>query len=217
VAIQVGVLEDDPVQRGRYAELIGCTTDMALLWECAGVDAALRTLAHAVPDVLLVDLGLPDGSGLQVIRRVHGSHPTCETMVVSVFGDEENVVAAIEAGAGGYLLKDSMAEQFLQTIRDLHGGGSPISPSVARILLTRAQATHAGDQPALIAGMELGARESQILSLVAKGFNFGEVGRLLGISAADVQTHIYRIYRKVAAGGSRDEAEFEASKPTWLD
>lgn len=115
---------------------------MQLLWSAGSVVAARTALALAVPQVLLVDLGLPDGSGLDIIRELRTDHPDSEAMVVSIFGDEGNVVAAIEAGASGYLLKDTLAEPFLTTIRELHAGGSPISPSIARILLMRARATH---------------------------------------------------------------------------
>jgi DNA-binding NarL/FixJ family response regulator len=216
VAIQVAVLEDDAVLRGRFVELIRTTADLQLLWEAATLAMAFEKLAAAVPDVLLVDLGLPDGSGLELIRHVQGHNPGCEVMVVSIFGDEDNVVAAIEAGASGYLLKDSLADAFLDTIRELKAGGSPISPSVARILLNRARAHAPHESPAVSGDMELGARESQILGLVAKGFNFGEIGRMLGISANTVKTHIYRIYRKLAVH-SRGEAVFEAKKLGLLD
>ena len=211
MAIRVAVLEDDAVLRGRYLELIGAAGDLQLLWAAGNIAEARRALAENVPDVLLVDIGLPDGSGVDVISEVKYRHPTCEMMVVSIFGDEDNVVAAIEAGASGYLLKDSLAEYFLETIRELNAGGSPISPSVARILLNRARTPRAGDGPGPGDGMDLGVREAQILGLVAKGFNFGEIGRLLGISANTVKTHIYRIYHKLSVH-SRSEAVFEAKK-----
>jgi DNA-binding NarL/FixJ family response regulator len=137
-----------------------------------------------------------------------------------VFGDEENVVAAIAAGASGYLLKDTLADSFLTTIRDLHAGGSPISPSIARILLLRSrQAPPAPGHGAPAAGgldSLLADREAEILRLVAKGFNFGEIGGLLGISTNTVRTHIYRIYRKLSVH-SRGEAVFEARKIGLLD
>jgi DNA-binding NarL/FixJ family response regulator len=89
------------------------------------------------PDILLVDLGLPDLSGIEVIRHGSRTLPACETMVVTVFGDEEHVLASIEAGASGYLLKDASEDNFLSGIRELMAGGSPISPIIARRLLKR--------------------------------------------------------------------------------
>jgi DNA-binding NarL/FixJ family response regulator len=209
--ISVAIVEDDAVLSGRYRELIASAPDMRLEWAASGAVEALRLLETSAADVLLVDLGLPDGSGLEVIRRTKARHPECEVMVVSAFGDEEHVVAAIAAGASGYLLKDALAEPFLGTIRELHGGGSPISPSIARIILNYARNPGAPPQPGLPGECELAEREQEILSLVAKGFNFQEIGRLLGISNNTVKTHIYRIYRKLSVH-SRGEAVFEAKR-----
>jgi DNA-binding NarL/FixJ family response regulator len=214
--VSVAIVEDDGLLSERYRELIGSAPDMRLEWTASGAAEALRRLATAVPDVLLVDLGLPDGSGLDVIRAAKAHRADCEVMVVSVFGDEEHVVAAIAAGASGYLLKDALAESFLGTIRELRAGGSPISPSIARIILNHARAPDAPTSGVELSDCELGEREQEILSLVAKGFNFQEIGRLLGISNNTVKTHIYRIYRKLSVH-SRGEAVFEAKRLGLLD
>lgn len=229
MSIEVAVVEDDPVLRGRYAELVGTASGMRLGWAVGSVDDAMRHLALGAPAVLLVDLGLPDGSGLTVIAAAKERYPGCEVMVVSMFGDEDHVVAAIEAGASGYLLKDALADSFLNTIRELRGGGSPISPSIARILLNRERGSRQGKAAGTgetgreaerghraAEKVELAERELEILGLVAKGFNFQEVSQLLGISCNTVKTHIYRIYRKLAVH-SRGEAVFEAKKLGLLD
>ncbi len=214
--ITVAIVEDDVVLSERYRELIASASDMRLEWAASGAAQALRQLGDAGPDVLLVDLGLPDGSGLDVIRCAKARRPECEVMVVSVFGDEDHVVAAIAAGASGYLLKDALAAPFLSTIRELRAGGSPISPSIARIILNQARAPGAAAQAQAPGDSELADRELEILSLVAKGFNFQEIGRLLGISNNTVKTHIYRIYRKLSVH-SRGEAVFEAKRLGLLD
>jgi DNA-binding NarL/FixJ family response regulator len=214
--IAVAIVEDDAVLSERYRELIASAPDMRLEWTASGAVEALGLLARTTPDVLLVDLGLPDGSGLEVIRRAKERCAECEVMVVSVFGDEEHVVAAIAAGASGYLLKDALADPFLGTIRELRAGGSPISPSIARIILNYSRTPGAPPQPGLPSECELAEREQEILSLVAKGFNFQEIGRLLGISNNTVKTHIYRIYRKLSVH-SRGEAVFEAKRLGLLD
>ena len=216
MSIRIAIVEDDAVLRERYAELIASADDMRLDWAESTAAEALRRLDGPPPDVLLVDLGLPDGSGLDVIGIATQRHPRCEVMVVSIFGDEENVVAAIAAGASGYLLKDALADSFLNTIRELHAGGSPISPSIARILLNRTRPPGRPEEPHAILGGELAEREREILQLVAKGFNFQEIGRLLEISNNTVKTHIYRIYRKLSVH-SRGEAVFEAKKLGLLD
>ena len=209
--IAVAIVEDDVVLSERYRELIASAADMRLEWGASGAAQALGLLETAAPDVLLVDLGLPDGNGLDVIRSAKARRPDCEVMVVSMFGDEEHVVAAIAAGASGYLLKDALADSFLGTIRELRAGGSPISPSIARIILNYARAPGTPPTAGLPSECELAEREQEILSLVAKGFNFQEIGRLLGISNNTVKTHIYRIYRKLSVH-SRGEAVFEAKR-----
>jgi DNA-binding NarL/FixJ family response regulator len=214
--IEVAIVEDDAALRERYVELIASARDTHIAWAAGSVGEAMQRLESGAPDVLLVDLGLPDGSGLSVISGAKKHYPQCEVMVVSVFGDEENVVAAIEAGASGYLLKDALADSFLNTIRELRAGGSPISPSIARILLNRARAPHKSNGLREALDGDLAERELEILRLVAKGFNFPEISRLLGISNNTVKTHIYRIYRKLSVH-SRGEAVFEAKKLGLLD
>jgi DNA-binding NarL/FixJ family response regulator len=214
--IDVAIVEDDAAPRERYADLIASAADMRLLWAAQTAAEALRLLESTPPHVLLVDLGLPDSSGLQVIARAKLRRPDCEVMVVSVFGDEEHVVAAIAAGASGYVLKDALAASFLGTIRELRAGGSPISPSIARIILNRTRAPGATPQAGAASDCDLAEREGEILSLVAKGFNFQEIARLLDISNNTVKTHIYRIYRKLSVH-SRGEAVFEAKRLGLLD
>ena len=167
------------------------------------------------PDVLLVDLGLPDISGIEVIRHASQTLPKCECMVVTVFGDEEHVLASIEAGASGYLLKDASEESFLSGIRELMNGGSPISPIIARRLLKRFQAE---PLPARVAigtpdeeSVSLSDREREILLLASKGFNYPEMGKLMSISPHTVTSHVKKIYRKLAVH-SRGEAVFEANR-----
>ena len=167
------------------------------------------------PDVLLVDLGLPDASGIEVIRHASRTLPKCECMVVTVFGDEEHVLASIEAGAAGYLLKDATPENFLAGIRELINGGSPISPIIARRLLKRFQSEN-GTVTAESAGgtaddVALSQREKEILHLASKGFNYPEMGKLMGISPHTVTSHVKKIYRKLAVH-SRGEAVFEANR-----
>jgi DNA-binding NarL/FixJ family response regulator len=127
-------------------------------------------------DLLIVDLGLPDGNGLTVIQETAHLHPQCAVMVVTVFGDEEHVVKAIEAGASGYLLKDSGPEQLLGALDDLLGGGSPVNPMVARLLLNRMRGAPAQDMPEAPASI-LSERETEILTFVAKGFSFADICR----------------------------------------
>jgi DNA-binding NarL/FixJ family response regulator len=165
-------------------------------------------------DVLQSDLGLPDGSGLDVIRHVARVHPRCECLVISVFGDDENVLASIEAGALGYIHKDSTPEDIAATILEMREGGSPISPMIARRVLSRlvGRAQPPAAVPAQPAERSpLSPREQQVLELIARGFSYAEIARLQAVSVHTVQTHIKNLYRKLAVN-SRSEAVFEASQ-----
>ncbi|MEP6702975.1 MAG: response regulator transcription factor, partial [Betaproteobacteria bacterium] len=163
------------------------------------------------------DLGLPDGSGIDIIRETAAMYPDCDIMVVTVFGDEDHVLASIEAGAAGYVLKDSIPGEFLGLLRQLRAGGSPIAPVIARKLLTRFKvdaARAAGAKPAAPADARpnvLSPRETEVLTYIAKGFSFNEIADLLDMSAHTVTTHVKRIYQKLAVH-SRGEAVYEATQ-----
>lgn len=204
----VMVVEDDPAFLNRFCRIIAADPDLELFAAVSDCASARQALRNAAPDVLLADLGLPDGSGIQVIREASRRFPATDIVVITVFGDEEHVLAAIEAGATGYILKDSIPEEFVGLIKQLRAGGSPISPVIARQLLKRFKPA-ADARPAESAG--LSGRESEVLSLIAKGFSFGEIARLLGVSKHTVTTHVKKIYQKLAVH-SRGEAVYEAGK-----
>lgn len=136
-AISVLIVEDDERFRAAFAGMVGDAPDMRLVGAAADLPQGLQLLRELRPDVLLVDLGLPSGSGVELIRYANERLPDTDVMVVSVFGDEPHVMASIEAGATGYLLKDARAADLTEQIRSLRSGGSPISPVIARQLLVR--------------------------------------------------------------------------------
>jgi DNA-binding NarL/FixJ family response regulator len=180
--------------------------DLRLVGTAADVPQGLQLLRELRPDVLLVDLGLPSGSGLALIRHAHEHLPQTDVMVVSVFGDEPHVMASLEAGATGYLLKDARPADVAEQIRTLHAGGSPISPVIARQLLLRLapEPASAAGGPAL-----LSPQERQVLGYSAKGFSFEEIARMLGVSRHTVMTYVKRSYRKLQVH-SKTEAIYEA-------
>lgn len=209
------IVEDDRRFRESFMRTFVESADFRVSAAADSVASGLRELGAAKIDLLVTDLGLPDGSGLSLIREAAATQPDCAILVVTVFGDEEHVVNAIEAGAGGYLLKDSSSVELLVAARDLLAGGSPISPMVARLVLNRMRGT--ADKPARTeAEVWLTEREAQILSYVAKGFSFADVCGLLGITANTVKTHVNRIYRKLAVN-SRGQAVYEASRLGLID
>jgi DNA-binding NarL/FixJ family response regulator len=205
--ISVVLVEDNPLHAQRYRENLALDPTLALVGEFALAGDAIAHVGALSPDVVLVDLGLPDASGLDVVRHVRASLPAAAVMVVSIFGDERALVAAIEAGATGYLLKDSPATDFNQSIHALRAGGSPISPSLARHLLRRLEP--GPKAPALAPASPLSKRETSILDAIAQGRSIVEIGEALHISPLTVKTHVQNIYRKLEAR-SRQHAVYLA-------
>ena len=133
------IAEDDAPMRARLEDALAADPALEVALSTGTLAEALAGLRRIVPDVLLVDLGLPDGSGLWLIREARQLMADAQILVVTVFGDEKSVIAAIEAGARGYLLKDSEPSDVCQAVRQLLTGGAPISPAIARHLLRRFQ------------------------------------------------------------------------------
>lgn len=201
--IRVYIVEDDDETRERFAAALQADPRILLAGTAANGSAALFALATVKPDVLLVDLGLPDMEGREVIRFAAERLPGCETMVITVFGDEAHVLASIEAGAKGYILKDSGHEQIVAHVLELHAGGSPISPVIARRLLLRLRRAEARS-PNGAGGAGLTARETEVLTLISRGMTYAEIGAKLEISANTVKSHVKSCYGKlsVASGAA---------------
>lgn len=207
------VVEDEPHTRLHLSNAIRACGELQLLADVGTAREARAVLARSAPDVLLTDLQLPDGHGLDLIRETRAAHEDTAIMVITVFGDEATVVSALEAGAGGYLLKDRPSEEIGASVLDLLAGGAPLSPAVARFLLKRLR----GDRGAPGAGAGLlTARQTEILQLVAKGFTFPEIADLLDLSVHTVKTHVRNTYEKLQVS-SRSEAVFEAVNLGILD
>lgn len=214
--ISIVIVEDEPEFRRRFAQIIESEPSMRLVSVAANRREAQAVLDNEDFDVLLIDLGLPDGNGIDLIRQVSKKRPDADIMVVTVFGDEQHVVSSIEAGATGYILKDSTPADVISCIRLLRAGGSPVSPVVARSVLrairNRMSATSsAATRATAPENNPLSVRETEILQLLAKGMSFGEIGEILGISPHTVTAHIKKIYRKLAVH-SRGEAVYEATQ-----
>jgi DNA-binding NarL/FixJ family response regulator len=180
-------------------------------------------MGHDEPSVLLVDLGLPDQSGLEVIRVCKAMKPKTEIMVVTMFGDEANMIRAFEAGASGYLLKDGDEAELSEHVRTLDAGGSPMSPIIARQLLTRMGGGSPLAKP--LFGMPsqpeqppkpsvpklLTDREEQVLQFLSRGYTYGELAKEMSVTINTVQTHIRALYAKLEVH-SKSEALFEAKQ-----
>ena len=203
---RVALIEDDPILREAVTRTITLAEDLEFV-AAAETAAAGRALLSAPMEVLLIDLALPDGSGIDLIREASAKRPELKIIVISIFGDAQSVVNAIEAGAHGYLLKSADPVEAADAIRAVLAGGAPISPAVAGHILARIRGRATLSAPT--SSPILSDKEIAILTELAKGFRYKEVARLHGISPNTVGDHVKSIYRKLAVN-SRSEAVFEA-------
>lgn len=217
---RVALIEDDAQMRGYFETCVSSHPNLELTASFGMLEPARRWLDDNPVDVLLTDLALPDGHGLALLKHLVRTQPTCEVLVVSVFGDEDTVIACVEAGAVGYIQKDSTPADVGKIIVGVKHGESPISPMIARKLLARLrqQGASAEAQPpdAAPPALELTRRESDVLELIARGYSYAEIARLQDITMHTVQSHIKNLYSKLAVH-SRGEAVFEASRMGLLD
>ncbi|MDP2769257.1 MAG: response regulator transcription factor [Giesbergeria sp.] len=212
-AISVALVEDEIGTRERLVRALGQTSRLCLAHAAGTAQELLDWLANNSVDVLLVDLGLPDLPGLEVIRRARAMSPGTEIMVITLFGDEANMMRAFEAGARGYLLKDGTEDDLARHVLNLHAGGSPMTPIIARQLLARLAPapTPPSTAPLESTGRYDGLtnREHDILAKLSRGYTYIEVAQLLEIAPSTVQSHVKNIYSKLAVH-SKAEAIFEA-------
>lgn len=212
--IRVALVDDDPHYRDILSHAVKSHPTMTLAHvACTGHDM-LAWLEDHRPDVLLVDLGLPDVPGLEIVRFGALRWPQLNIAVVTLFSDEPNVMACLEAGAMGYILKQPTALDVSSAILDIHNGGAPMSPSIARYVLQRLRQPAAAEMvvaPQPSDDVVLTARELAILDYIARGFRVAEVAQLLGIQGSTVSSHLKSIYAKLAVH-SKTEAVYEAAR-----
>jgi len=223
-ACRILLIEDDAPVRLRLARILSEWPGGKLVGACGTLGDALQVIDNIPIDLLITDLKLPDGNGVQAIRLLRERQPAAEAMVISVLADDRTVIEAIEAGATGYLLKDSDPIDIVKAIDELLAGRSPISSTIARTIVRRlggrdpsaAVGPDAASGAAFDAASEPGSppltpREMDILWGIAKGFTYGELAERLKISKQTVPVHIKHIYRKLQAS-NRSEAVYEASR-----
>ena len=209
-AHKIALVEDNVTVRSLLERAIAEQPELRWVGSAGTCAEARQLLALESPDVILIDLGLPDGSGLDLIREIARDTPSTRILVSTVFGDERTVIDAVSAGATGYLLKNTPPAQVLDSIRQVLAGGSPISPTAAHFVLKRLQDS-AALREAEPPESPLSPRETEVLQLVAKGFSYSEVAEMKELSVNTVACHIKRIYQKLAVH-SRAEAVFEAAE-----
>jgi DNA-binding NarL/FixJ family response regulator len=174
------------------------------LSEAATLKAAFAAI-DTTPDLALVDLGLPDGSGVELIRALRVQHPATWCVVATVFDDDAHLFGALSAGAQGYVLKDASIDELATWLKGILNGAPPLSPTIARRLLMHFAL------PPEPAGERLTERESEVLTLIGKGFSVPNVAELLKLSRNTVAGYVKDVYRKLSIS-TRAEAAMEASR-----
>ncbi|HXI71504.1 MAG TPA: response regulator transcription factor [Verrucomicrobiae bacterium] len=199
--ISIGIVEDDAVLRKSLARLVADTKGMSCLAACASGEEALQKLPPLKPQVVLMDLNLPQIPGTECIRRLKELSPATQVIVLTVYEDSEHIFRALKAGASGYLLKRAEPDEVLDAIRNARDGGAPMSSQVAH------RVVHSFHEPAPT-GLDTTAlteREKEILTFLSKGFANKELADRLQISVPTVRTHLRHIYEKLHVR-SRSEA-----------
>ena len=207
------LLEDLPEIRVWLRKLVLQVFPGATISEAARVQDALALVAAVKFDLALVDLGLPDGSGVDVVTKLRDMQPDAQSVVVTIHDDDEHLFPALQAGAFGYILKEQARELITEQLQRISQGEPPLSPSIARRVMAyfsakaKPQAASANAMPQV----NLTDRESEVLLRVAKGYTLPEIGVQLGLSRHTIADYVKQIYRKLNVS-SRAEAALEAQR-----
>jgi DNA-binding NarL/FixJ family response regulator len=214
--VKIAFVEDGVLMTEKIRSVLTHGFPQAQLTSFQTLRTAMDFAREEPQDYWLVDLGLPDGTGIDLIRMARELYPLTYILVITVFGDGDNIVGSIQAGANGYLLKEDMQKDvsLLLTIEAIRNGGTPLSPLIASRLLSRMQVSPTPvmptpSPPALSIDHGLSPREVELLQLLARGYTYLEAAELMHVGMGTVQTNIKRIYTKLAVN-SRTQAIFEA-------
>jgi DNA-binding NarL/FixJ family response regulator len=207
---QILLLEDLPEIRTWLKALVLQVFPLAQVSEASRVHDALG-LVSAIPfQLALIDLGLPDGSGVDVVSALRESQPEAQSVVVTIHDDDEHLFPALQAGAFGYILKEQPRELIAEQLQRISSGEPPLSPSIARRVIAYFAAQEK-PQADLMPHVQLTERESEVLLRVAKGFTLPEIGVQLSLSRHTIADYVKQIYRKLNVS-SRAEAALEAQR-----
>jgi len=187
--ISVLLVDDHQMVRTGLAALLAATDDIVVVGQAGDGGAAVAAVAETSPDVVLMDLSMPEVDGVEATRRILTEHPDVKVVVLTSFSDRERVSDALTAGAVGYLLKDCEPADLLAAVRSAAAGHVPLDPRVARVLLP----SSGSGRPDEV----MSPRELEVLRLVAKGLANKQIGRALGISERTVKAHLGRVFRQI--------------------
>jgi len=191
--IRVAIVEDDEGIRASLVNMLGRSSDCRPVCNYPDAEAALADLPKHKPDVVLMDINLPRMDGIECVRQLKVTLPASQFVMLTVYGDSDRLFRSLMAGASGYLLKRTTSAGLLTSIREVHAGGSPMTPQIARRVVQ-----HFRKVPEVSSELEkLTPREKEILAQLAQGFLYKEIGDNFGISMDTVRTYIRKIYDKL--------------------
>jgi DNA-binding NarL/FixJ family response regulator len=202
--IRVLVVDDHPIVRAGLAGLLGVEADMEVVGEAGDGEEALAQVAALSPDVVLMDLRMPRLDGVGATARITADFPSSRVLVLTTYGTDADIIPAVEAGASGYLLKDTPRLQLVEAVRSAARGETVLAPPIAARLVSRLRspATNSGPASGAASGPAgpanpLTPREVEVLQAVSRGLSNAEIGRALFIGEATVKTHLLRAFAKL--------------------
>ena len=218
--MRILLAEDHTVVREGIRDLLEREPDMEVVGEAADGEQAVRMVGELTPDLVLMDIAMPGGGGVEATRRIREAHPDTAVLVLTAYDNTELVVAVLEAGAAGYLLKNVRGEELLRCVRAVARGDSVLDPSVARTVLLRLRegAPPRSEGPVRGSGEPhpLSVREMEVVRLGAEGLVNKEIAARLSLSDRTVQTHWRNIFVKLGVS-SRVEAIMRALRSGWIE
>lgn len=200
--IRVGIVEDDDGIRAGLASLIRSANGFELVAACESAEAALARLHQTAPHVVLMDIQLPGKDGIECVRQLKAAHPQVQFVMLTVYEDSESLFNSLKAGATGYLLKRASSKKLLSAIREVHSGGSPITPQMARRVV---QFFHPGSAVSPAPASPLTEGERKVLDEFARGCSYKETAERLGVTVHTINSYVRVIYEKLHVH-SRTEA-----------
>ena len=203
--IKIALVDDDERCRQILLQTLSQQADFEVTATCHDAEELLEQIQSHAPDVVLVDLGLPGMGGQQLIAQLKQSHPAVECIAHTVFEEAGTVLAALRAGAAGYLLKGCTPAELVRSLRTLSDGGAPLTAKIARTLIREVQPSH---DP-------LSDREHEVLKALSDGYSYKEVAARLVVSSHTVHTHVKNIYEKLQVSGRRQALD-KARQQGWI-